>query len=75
MAPSPETATLRRAPWTAIAWFGGLLAVCFAPVLWRLAAQWESDADMSHGFFVPLVAGYIVWQRREELLAIESKPD
>jgi exosortase len=58
-----------------MAWFGAMLTACFAPVLWRLVAQWNSDADMSHGFFVPLVAGYIVWQRREEILAVESKPD
>jgi exosortase len=62
-------------PWTGIAWFGALAVAGFAPILWRLAAQWNSDADMSHGYFVPLVAGYIVWQRRQELLAVESKPD
>jgi exosortase len=62
-------------PWTGIAWFGALAVACFAPILWRLAAQWNSDADMSHGYFVPLVAGYIIWQRRQELLAVESKVD
>ncbi|MDX2150564.1 MAG: exosortase/archaeosortase family protein [Bryobacteraceae bacterium] len=46
---------------------GGLLAVCFGPVLYRLAQLWTSDENMSHGFFVPLVAGYIAWQKRDQL--------
>jgi exosortase len=50
------------------------LAVCYASVLQRLVAQWWNDPDMGHGFFVPLVAGYIVWQRRAELLSTEARP-
>ena len=35
-----------------------------------MAAEWYTDDDMSHGFFVPAVAGYIIWQRRDELLRL-----
>ena len=55
---------LKRLPWVAWAWFGALLLLSYAPVLWRLAGQWDSDPDMGHGFFVPLVVGFIVWQKR-----------
>lgn len=61
--------------WPAIAWFGGLLLVCYAPILYRMGVQWATDENMGHGFFVPLVAGYIAWQRREELLATPRKPN
>lgn len=67
MRPSaPEAAQL---PWSAIVWTGLLLIVCYAPVLLRLVRQWSTDEDVGHGFFVPVVAGYIVWKTRAELLA------
>jgi exosortase len=66
---------LQRLPWAAWAWFSALLLLSYAPVLWRLVKQWDSDPDMGHGFFVPLVVGYIVWQRRAELLALRPEPD
>jgi exosortase len=55
-------------PWAPVLWFGLLLVACYAPVLWRLVNQWSTDGDMGHGFFVPLVSGYIAWQRRRELM-------
>ena len=49
-------------------WFFSLLVLCYAPVLWRLVNQWNNDDDMGHGFFVPVIAGYID-ARRERLAA------
>jgi exosortase len=69
---SPRKAQL---PWLPIVWFGVLLIGCFAPVLGRLIRQWDHDPDMGHGFFVPLVAGFIVWQRRHELAALKPEPN
>ncbi len=62
-------------PWAGILWFGALLIVCYAPVLKLLVWQWANDEDMGHGFFVPVVAGWIIWQKRAELLAIPIKPN
>ena len=59
--------------WQAIAWFGTLLILCYAPILFRMASQWANDENMGHGFFVPVIAGYIVWQRRETLASLPRK--
>ena len=61
-------------PWANIGWILGLLILAYLPILARMASQWSNDDDMSHGFFVPAVAAYIAWNRREELLALEVKP-
>jgi len=64
-----------RLPWAAWIWFGLLLIVSYAPVLWRLVRQWDDDPDMGHGFFVPVVAGFIAWQKRRELASLEPSPN
>ena len=61
--------------WMSLCWLGALLTVCYWPVLVRLVAQWNSDEDMGHGFFVPLVAGYIAWQLRGKFVAVPAKPN
>ena len=53
--------------WTTIAWVSILLAACYAPVLTSLVNQWNSDADMGHGFFVPVIAGLIAWKKRDQI--------
>ncbi len=57
----------------AMAWILALLIACYAPILTRLVDNWMVDEDMGHGFFVPVIAGYIAWQKRDELSATEFK--
>src|SRR5580658_11245083 len=68
-------AAFERLPGSAWAFFGLLLLVSYVPVLLRLVRQWDSDPDMGHGFFVPVVACFIVWQKRRELLALTPSPN
>ncbi len=73
-APHPSESP-RALPWIPLLWFAALLVLTYAPVLARLVRQWSDDADMGHGFFVPLVAGCIVWLKRGELLAAAPRPN
>jgi len=73
--PAHPPAVLRRPiPWVHLAWFSALLIVAYFPVLRHLVEQWSTDEDVSHGFFVPLVAAFIAWQRREQILALDYHP-
>ncbi len=77
--PEPKTAdgaeVAKELPWPAIAWFGALLIVAYFPILKHLVEQWYNDPDVGHGFFVPVVFAYIVWGRRERLMAMHWKPE
>lgn len=69
-----EAQTVSRRMWVTTAWFASLLIVYYAPVLRFLVGTWSND-DMGHGYFVPLIAGYIIWQKRDELLALKPRPN
>jgi exosortase len=64
-----------RPSWRVAAWIGLLLLVCYGPILYRLVLNWTTDQDMGHGFLVPLVAGFIVWQRRSVIAGLSRNPD
>lgn len=58
--------------------FGLLLvvvAVLYATIVPRMVTQWYLDENYSHGFMVPLIAGYFFWQRRQEILSTEVSPN
>ena len=74
---SPANPTSANAPSQAVGrdrlvllvWFTALILIGYGPVLQRLVKQWMDDPDMGHGFFVPLVAGYIAWLERDKWLS------
>jgi len=50
-----------------------LVTVAFAPTLLELAAKWSTRPESSHGFLMPFVAGWMVWDRRAELAALAPR--
>lgn len=58
--------------YTKVLIFGVLILFCYAPAIWSLANDWMVNEDMGHGFFVPAVAGYLIWQQRDDLMKIPA---
>src|SRR5690242_2143218 len=51
-----------------------LLAILYASIVPEMVKEWYHDDNYSHGFIVPLIAGYFLYTRRDKLLATEVKP-
>ncbi len=52
-----------------------LLGVAFAPALVALAGVWESVDYYSHGYLIPIVAGWAAWRDRDALAGLPIAPD
>ena len=78
-----QEAPVSKAPsfWQTVKPFGwqglllvGVLLALYAPVLRILLEQWYHDPDYSHGFLVPLLSAYLIWQRRDRLREVPRRP-
>lgn len=47
---------------------------CYAPVLLGMVRQWWNISFYSYAFLVPIVSAYLVWIRRDQLLAVKPQP-
>lgn len=51
-----------------------LASLTYVSVIPDMVLQWKDDANYSHGFLVPLIAGYFVYLRRKELAETPVEP-
>jgi exosortase D (VPLPA-CTERM-specific) len=68
----PRTPALR-------AWVLGLItallaAIAFRGALLELVRRWTNQEEYSHGFLIPLVVAWLLWTRRDALLASIGRP-
>jgi exosortase len=52
----------------------GLLLAIYRDILFRLGQQWYLDPDYSHGFLVPVLSLYFIWERRRQLQSLQRSP-
>jgi exosortase len=68
----PLAARLRTPALLAV--LGGSLLWAYWPTLGRMAHAWSTDPRYSHGYLVPLFAGYLLWIRRDRLATVPARP-
>lgn len=43
-------------------------------VIYKMAHDWSIDDNYSHGFLIPVISGYLIWQNRKKLSELPVKP-
>ncbi|MEA3544075.1 MAG: exosortase A [Thermodesulfobacteriota bacterium] len=46
----------------------------YGQIFQGLYSDWSHDPNYSHGFLVPLISAYFVWQNWDEIIELELKP-
>jgi exosortase A len=60
--------------YAATALLTGSFALLYWPVITKLVHDWGINENYSHGFLIPPLAGYLVWERRDALKAVPPSP-
>ena len=74
MEPTMFTARLRSGNLAVALVLLAALVGLYYPVLTSLVHDWSTNDNYSHGFFIPLISGYMVYALREELGRIAVRP-
>jgi len=67
------SAQVTKNPWRVLVLVSVVL-FAYVTVLARLAQDWWSDENYSHGLLIPFIIAYIVWLRRDRFAAEPARP-
>lgn len=49
-------------------WVGAAAVLAlYAPTVPKMAGEWVEFPSLSHGFAIPLIAGYLIWRRKDRI--------
>lgn len=51
----------------------GSFAILYSGTIWKMVSDWNTDPNYSHGFLIPIISGYFLWQMRGSLPAPEQR--
>ena len=63
----PSGAGFNLRPLYVVAAIGAIAAFAFAGGIENLFKRWGEQQELSHGYFLPLIAAWMIWSRRDAL--------
>jgi exosortase len=77
-ADSQESMKIIISQYRNIIFYLGIITISFLllfyEVLFKLVDVWETNPNYSHGYFIPFLAGFMVWFRRKEIFGVDIAP-
>ncbi len=70
----PSGAGFELRPVYLLAAIGLVAAFAFSGGIENLFRRWGEQQELSHGYFLPVIAGWMIWTRRTALLGSVGKP-
>jgi exosortase len=61
--------------WLPLAAIGAIFLLLYWPAINEFVYDWSNDDNYSHGFLIPAVSGYLLWQKRACLKEIRLTTD
>ena len=52
----------------------GSFVFLYYSTIGKMVRDWLNNDNYSHGFLIPLIAGYMIWHKRDELKSAQSQP-
>jgi exosortase len=52
-----------------------LFLIVYQHTIVKLVGDWATDDNYSHGFLIPFISGYMIWQKRDKLSEYTASPN
>ena len=59
--------------WLPVSALAAVFVLLYWPALNEFVYDWWHDDNYSHGFLIPVISGYLLWQKREALQKVEIR--
>ncbi len=65
---------VKNRTWLPIILLVAAFVILFFPAIRELFIDWSIDPNYQHGFLIPIVSAYLIWQKREKLRQLTFRP-